>query len=299
MDGNDIHVPVLLEKVIKIFNLRPGQIYVDATVNGGGHGRAIAERVGKNGRVIGIDWDCALIEELRIKNQALGVKNIEAVCGSYVNISEILAKKKIENVDGVLFDLGFSSYHLERSGRGFSFQRDEPLDMRYNATSNELTAEKIINEWPGDAIAALLRDFGEERYAERIADAIVRARARRRIGRTGELVSIIHSAVPRRSVNNIHPATRAFQALRIAVNGELEALEKGLDAARQALAPGGRMAVISFHSLEDRIVKNFFRRVHASGIMKILTKKPIRVSAKELRGNPRSRSARLRAAEKV
>lgn len=272
---------------------------MDATVNGGGHGKAIAELVGPKGKVIGIDWDCGLIRELGIRNKELGIKNIEAICDTYTNLRTILSERKIPSADGILFDLGFSSHHIERSGRGFSFRRDEPLDMRYNVETNELTAEKIINEWTGEAIAALLRERGEERWAGRIARAIVRARVSRRVARTGELVSIIDSAVPRRSLRNIHPATRTFQALRIAVNGELEALEKGLEGAREALASGGRMAVVSFHSLEDRIVKNFFRESQKSGTMATLTKKPTRPSAGEMRENPRSRSARLRAAEKL
>ena len=314
----EVHIPVLREEVVEILNPKPGQIFIDANVNGGGHARVIAERVGLKGRVIGMDWDCGLLKEstLRLRshpsqsyggqagqalqlNSGQGIKNIELVCENFANIETVAKKLGLKNIDGILFDLGFSSYHIEKSGRGFSFMRDEPLDMRYNQ-QHELTAKKIINEWPQDAIANLLREYGEERYAHRIATGIVTARRQKNIHTTAELVGVIRRNVPHAYLKGrLHFATRTFQALRIAVNHELENLTKALEGSLAVLFPGGRIAVISFHSLEDRAVKSFFNEYQKRGAVKIINKKLIRPTIKEIKENPRARSARLRGAEKI
>lgn len=307
-----MHTPVLLNEVFKIFDPKPGETYIDATVNGGGHARAIAERVGEKGLVLGIDWDCNLIEELRTKNPApdasrrygtgleLRNNNIKLICDNYANLANIIRKYNLDAPCGILFDLGFSSHQLEESRRGFSFLKSEPLDMRYDIKSNELTAEKIINTWERTAIADIIRRYGEERFADRIAEGILRARRTRRIQTTDELVAVISRSIPQSfRYHRIHFATRTFQALRIAVNHELENLEKVLPMARDALRIGGKITVISFHSLEDRIVKEFFRKESRADTLEILTKKPIRASQAEIRENPRARSAKLRAAIKI
>ncbi|MFY9462954.1 MAG: 16S rRNA (cytosine(1402)-N(4))-methyltransferase RsmH, partial [Candidatus Sungiibacteriota bacterium] len=276
-----------------------GQTFIDATVNGGGHARAIAEYISPAGKVIGIDWDCDLIRESGIKNQELGITNITLVCDTYVNIKAIAENQGVRTVDGILFDLGFSSHHLERSERGFSFLRDEPLDMRYNSEDNQLIAERIVNTWQEEEITKILWEYGEERWARRIARGIAEARAKKKIVSSKELADIIVRSIPRHASNRIHPATRTFQALRIAVNSELESLERVLPLAWELLVPGGRLVVISFHSLEDRMVKIFFKEQEKQGTVRMLTKKPIRASYEEIRVNPRSRSARLRGATKI
>mgnify|MGYP001575820379 CR=1 FL=1 len=286
----------MLKEVLEIFDPKPGQIYIDATVNGGGHAIALAQRLGQRGKIIGIDWDCALVEELRTNVLTSGVRNAEAICDNYVNIARIAeSKKMMRKVHGVLFDLGFSSHHIEYSGRGFSFLRDEPLDMRYNAAS-PLTAEEIVNTWTQGALEKMLAEFGEERFAARIARAIVRSRENGRIRRTLELVRIIEGGIPRGRRERIHPATKTFQAFRIAVNNELGNLGVALRAAVNVLVPGGKIAVISFHSLEDRIVKTFIKEGQAQGKLRALTEKPIRAGREEIKMNPRARSAKLRAA---
>lgn len=295
-----MHEPVLLKEVLEIFNPQPGQTYIDMTVNGGGHSRAIAQRVGPAGKVVGIDWDCGLIRELGIKNKKSGIKNITLACDNYVNLKRIAHERGASAADGILFDLGFSSYHTDESGRGFSFQRDEPLDMRYHPSGNTASAEQIINHDTPETIENIIRAYGGERYAHRIAAAIADRRRRRRIATTRDLAAIIRQAVPapyRRG--RIHPATRTFQALRIAVNRELENLQSGLSDTAEVLASGGTIIVISFHSLEDRIVKRFFKEKSEDGILELIMKKPICASREEKNINPRARSARLRAATKL
>ena len=296
----DIHRPVLLQEVLRIFDPKEGEIYVDATVNGGGHAKAILERVGPSGKVVGIDWDCGLIQELRTKNLELRKSNLILICDNYANLRSGIRKHNLAQVSGILFDLGFSSHHLEEARRGFSFLRDEPLDMRYNTFENELTAAKIINNWPEKAIEDIFRRYGEERFARNIARGIARARSEKKVSTTGELVGIISKSVPRAYLRKrIHPATKIFQALRIAVNRELENLEKALKDSVSVLRPGGKIAVISFHSLEDRIVKIFFKERARDKVLKIITPKPLRPAAEEVSLNPRARSALLRVAEKI
>lgn len=295
-----MHRPVLLQEVLELFHPRPGQTYIDMTVNGGGHALSIAERVRPGGRVLGIDWDTDLVRRLQVENKERGIKNVDVVCGNYARIKAIAGARRVSAVNGILFDLGFSSYHVDGSGRGFSFRTDEALDMRYHPAGDMITAEKIINHDSEKTIENIIREYGGERYARRIARAIADARKRRRITTGGDLADVIWRAVPapyRRS--RIHPATRSFQALRIAVNHELENLQIALSDATPLLGREGVMIVISFHSLEERIVKNFFKQKSQEGIFEIMTEKPMRASREELAANPRARSARLRAARKL
>lgn len=293
------HQPVLLKEVIEIFNPQPGECYIDATINGGGHSYAILEKIKSSGRILGIDWDCELIKKLQENNSKFGIQNLELICDNYANIKHIARKHNFNKVSGILFDIGFSSYHVEESERGFSFLRDEPLDMRYSLKNNE-TAEKIINSQPEKAIENILREYGEERFAASIARGIVAGRKQKRITRTIELVRVIGESVPRAYLKNkIHFATKTFQALRIAVNKELDNLRMALSDSLDILIPSGKIAVVSFHSLEDRIVKNFFKNLAREERIKILTNKPIIASYAESRENPRARSAKLRAATKL
>ena len=296
-----MHKPVLLDEVLGIFKPQPGETYIDATLNGGGHSAAIAEKISPGGTLIGMDLDCDLVETAKPKVKKLKLKiKFILLCANYADLKAISEKHKIGKVDGILFDLGFSSYHPERSGRGFSFQRDEPLDMRYNLLNNELTAEKIINTWDGEAIENLLRAYGEERFAGRITKGILWERKNKKIATTGKLVEVIKKNVPRGYLRGgLNPATRTFQALRIAVNKELENLELALPQAVELLKTSGKLIVISFHSLEDRIVKNFFRQKDKEKVLKVLTGKPLVPSWPEVKINPRARSAKLRTAQKL
>lgn len=301
-----MHTPVFLNEVLEIFDPQPGQTYVDATINGGGHSRALADRVGETGRIIGVDLDPGLIEKLRARNKQENKNNIELVHGNYAELDVILKKLGISEIDGILFDLGFSSYHVEESGRGFSFLRDEPLDMRYDPTRNGLTAEHIINTWSEQAIEDLIRTCGQERYSRRIASRIIVERKSKRIATTALLARIIcqsipvrSSAKPGRALTRIHPATRTFQALRMAVNDELGNIERAMKVATEKLCPGGKIIIISFHSLEDRAVKLFFQKLRNEQKLTLLTSKPIMPTLQEIKTNPRARSAKLRAAQKI
>ena len=294
----------MLNEIIEYLNPQSGQVFVDGTANGGGHTFAITERVVPNGKVVAIEWDAEIASNLELKVKSSKLKeNIKVVNDNYVNLKDILESLKIEKIDGMVLDLGFSSLHLESSGRGFSFQKDEPLDMRY-AQDQELTAYEIVNGWPEEDIARILRDYGEERFAYRIAKTIYDQRKREKIATTNDLVKVVEMAVPAfYKRGKINCATRTFQALRIAVNRELDNIEKVLPQIVEALNSKGKIAVISFHSLEDRIIKNFFREKakeeSAGGRIKIITKKPIIASEDEMRENPCSRSAKLRVAEKI
>lgn len=276
-----MHIPVLKKEVLGILDPKPNENFIDCTINGGGHTSAILEKNGPKGKVLGIESDRELYRRLNSRK----IERLILVNDSYVNLKEIVRKNNFGPINGILFDLGISSWHLEESGRGFTFQKYEPLDMRYN-TSQELTAEKIINKYPEKEIEKILRKYGEERFSKTIAKKIIKNRP---VKTTFELVKIIEQTVIRRQ--KIHPATRTFQALRIAVNQELDSLERALPQAEDILSPGGRLAVISFHSLEDRIVKNFFKKSN----LKILTDKPIIPSEQEIKQNLRSRSSKLRA----
>lgn len=292
------HKPVLLHEVLEQLSVQPNDIVVDATLGGAGHAREISDLLGANGVFIGFDLDENALDRAR---ETLGSVQPKVILieANFRDLAEELAKRGISKVAEVLFDLGWSSYQLG-SGRGFSFMADEPLRMTYSRTKNDLTAATIVNEWGEKSLADVIFGWGGERYARRIARSIVEARARKPIQTSRELADVIRDAVPaayRRG--KIHPATRTFQALRIAVNDELDALKEGLETAWHLLAPRGRIAVITFHSLEDRIVKKMFNEFEKSGEGMRITKKPIIPSAEEVRENPRSRSAKLRVIEKI
>ena len=301
-----VHIPVLQKEVIEYLNPQPNENFIDCTIGEAGHTLAILENTSPNGKVLGIDADPELIRNLKstLRGASSEIRNFEKrillISDNFVNLHEIVKHTKFGSVSGILFDLGMSSWHLEESDRGFSFLKREPLDMRYNP-QNPLTAEKILNFWSEQEIEKILSEYGEERFSKTIAKDIVRARKFKPIENTSQLVEIIRGAISFKSQHQrIHFATRTFQALRIAVNDELNNLETVLPQAIEVLKPGGRLAVISFHSLEDRIVKNFLRE-HSDGLFgcKILTKKPTTPSQEEIKINPRARSAKLRAAIKI
>lgn len=294
------HIPVLLKEVMDGLDPKPGETMIDGTANGGGHTRAIADRVAPDGKVISIEWDKEIFKKLKsdIENSEYRDR-VVAVNDNYANLKNILSGLEVEKADGVLLDLGFSSVHVDISGRGFSFQKDEPLDMRYNQ-DQAVTAYEIVNSWPELEIAEILKKYGEERFAYRIAKSICENRKREKIGTTLQLVDVVRGAVPAfYRKGKINCATRTFQALRIAVNGELDNIENVLPQMIDVLSSGGRIAIISFHSLEDRIIKNFFRDKSKEGLLKTITKKPITAAKEEAFENPRARSAKLRVAVKI
>ena len=293
-----MHVPVLLKEVIDYLSPKANKNFIDATVGEGGHGLAILKKNGPNGKLLGIEIDSSVYESLKEKMAEMA-KRVVLVNDSYINLEKIVKRNDFKPIHGILFDLGMCSWHLDTSGKGFSYLKDEPLDMRFD-TKNDLTAAEIINTWDIKKIEKILREFGEEKYVYRISLAIKGARKKERIIGTQQLVDILKRALPKNYDNKrIHFATRTFQALRIAVNNELQTIEEGLEQAIKILEPNGKIVVISFHSLEDRIVKNIFREKAKIGELNILTKKPITPCLEEIKNNSRSRSAKLRAAEKI
>jgi 16S rRNA (cytosine1402-N4)-methyltransferase len=283
---------VLLEEVLEALGARGevGYRALDCTVGAGGHAVGLLERSSPDGRLVGLDADPDALELARARLAPFG----DRVRLLQRNFGE-LAELALEPMDGVVFDLGLSSMQLESSGRGFSFRLDEPLDMRFDADSDAPTAAELLNSLPEAELERLLREYGEEPRARRVAREVVR---RRPLARTGDLVAAVGAALgPARG--RIHPATRTFQALRIAVNDELRILEAGLDAAIELLRPGGRIAVISFQSLEDRIVKWRFRGWAEQGLARVLTRKPVVPATEEASRNPRARSAKLRVLERL
>lgn len=298
-----IHTAVLKKEVLEYLNPNQNENFVDCTIGEGGHAEDILGKNGPEGKVLGIDLDPQQIAA----SQWLHVQfkdRIVLVNDSYTNLAEIIKRKNFGPVSGILLDLGMSSAQLAAAHKGFSFQVDQGLDMRYNDETNYLTAEKIINEWPEEKIEEILRDYGEEKFAKKIAKGIVEERKKGRIKSTFQLIEIIKDATPSAYWRGkIHYATRTFQALRIAVNDELENIKKVLPQVISILAPEGRLVIISFHSLEDRIVKKFLtnqsKTTHGAPQLKILTKKPITASRDELGKNPRARSAKLRAAIRI
>ena len=291
-----MHIPVLQKEVIEYLSPKPNENFIDCTIDGGGHTAAILEKTSPKGRVLGIDADPEMLKNLeyRISNTEFK-KRLVLVNDNFANLKEIVKKVNLKSIQGILFDLGMSSWHLEESGRGFSFLRKEPLDMRYNA-NNPLNAEKLLNYWSESEIERVLREYGEEIFSRQIAREIVAVRKIKPIKNNLQLVEILKRAIPVRFHHQkLHFATQTFQAIRIAVNDELNNLKKALPQALEILKPKGKLIVISFHSLEDRIVKNFLKE----SSIKILTKKPVVPTQKEIIINHRSRSAKLRAAEKV
>lgn len=290
-----IHTPVMLQEVLDLLNLHPGMRVLDATIGAGGHAKRILERIQPQGFLIGMDQDKEILEVAR---DSLGTSDqVRLFCENFRNAGRLLQRERIQPLDACLLDLGVSSYQLEKRERGFSFQTDGKLDMRMD-TASSITAFELVNRLPEREMADLLHRLGQERYARRIASSIVRARHRQPIQTTGQLAELIGRAVPYRGGSRVHPATRTFQAFRMAVNQELEALEEALPQMAALLKTGGRICVISFHSLEDRTVKIFVRRLVTEKQMKWITKKPLTPSPAERLKNPRSRSAKLRVAEK-
>ncbi|MCL4405267.1 MAG: 16S rRNA (cytosine(1402)-N(4))-methyltransferase RsmH [Patescibacteria group bacterium] len=292
------HIPVLLDKALEALDVNQDDFIVDGTVDGGGHGLRIIERLGKQGIFLGIDRDKDMINKLRTQLAEIdktGPRTL-LVDASYSELPIILKKESLPKVDGLLLDLGFSSDQLA-SGRGFSFQGDEPLDMRYDR-SKGMTAAEVISKLPESELADIFFNYSGERYSRRIAKNIVEARRREKILNTSQLSQIVSKSVPGYyERGRINPATRVFQALRIYVNDELTELQKILNNLKTVMAPGGRVVIISFHSLEDRIVKKGFQVLSKDGVARALVSKPVTAGEEETSRNPRSRSAKLRAIE--
>lgn len=300
------HVPVLMNEVLGQLDCKPGMRVIDCTLGDAGHAEQILKRIMPDGKLLGIDADQEAIE--RAKNFLSSFKkHITIVCDNFAHIADIAEAHGFTSVDAVLMDLGWSTPQFEERGRGFSFERGEPLDMRYSGESDKhkQTAAEIINNFNQKELNNLFRKYGEEKFSKEIAEVIVEKRKQKKIENTSELVNIILEVYRKKLksvkdipwIGGIHPATKLFQALRIAVNDELEVLKKTLPQATQLLAVGGRLAVITFHSLEDRIVKHYFQTLNVKDF-KILTKKPLIASKEELVHNPRARSAKLRVVEK-
>lgn len=312
------HIPVLLTECLEYLNLQTHYTFVDATLGGAGHSLEVAKRIGPDSRLIGIDQDpvaraaaterlLALPDEVR--------PNIDVLAGNFGDLDSLLLEARVPSIDGILFDLGVSSVQIDTPSRGFSFKEDAPLDMRMDPSKHTLNAAEIINTYNAADLTRIIRQYSDEKWASRIADFIVKSREEVPITTSGQLVEIIKAAIPasaRRATG--HPAKRTFQALRIEVNSELDVLRRGLEAAIRWLAPGGRIVVISYHSLEDRIVKDIFKQ-YSQGctcppdlpvcvcgnkpVLKVVTKKPILPTAEEIERNPRSRSAKLRVATRL
>ncbi len=312
------HTPVLLAEVTQLLSPKPGSIVVDCTLGGAGHATRIADLVAPTGTIVGIDQDDAALDAaatiLRLGQQEPHARTV-LLKGNFGRLDDLLVQACVPYVDGFLFDLGVSSPQIDVALRGFSFKEDAPLDMRMDPGLQTLTAAEVIADYTQADLARIIRDFGEDRWASRIAAFITTARARRPIETSGQLVEVVKAAIPasaRRSGG--HPAKKTFQALRIEVNDELGALERGLTAAIGWLSPGGRIAVISYHSLEDRVVKRIFAEA-AEGcvcppdlpvctcgrkpVLSIITRRPITPSSGEIEENPRARSAKLRGAERL
>lgn len=295
-----MHIPVLTKEVLRYLDPQPHQNFIDATIGGGGHTKEILERTKPYGKVIGIDWNEDIIMDLTQQfKKEIGEKRMYLVCDNFANLAALIAKSAISPVSGVLFDLGLSRDILERSGRGFSFRKDEPLVMTYHraGAETELTAYEVVNKFSEEELADVFKKFGEERYAVRYANAIIRHRRETPIRTSKELAEVIRASTPRHS--RIHPATRVFQAIRIVVNDELNNLIRALSQALEVIEVDGRVVAISYHSLEDRIVKNTFREVHEKKLVALLTEKPVVPSHEEILKNPSSRSAKLRAVKKL
>lgn len=303
----------MLDEIIEHLSLKKGGNYIDCTLGGAGYTIAIAKAIGSKGRVLAIDLDGAAIENAEKKIKKEGLKNIILVNENFRNLSQVIQDKFEKNIkfDGIVFDLGLSSYQLEDGDRGFSFLSNDSLDMSFQGDNHRTF--RIVNRWKEDNIEKIIREYGEERYAKKIAKAIVLYRKKEKIKNSVQLAEIIQKVVPYKK-KHPHASTKTFQALRIATNDELQNIEQTLPQALENLSPGGKLAVVSFHSLEDRVVKNFFKHESKDCIcppefptcqcdhkktLKIITKKPLIPTKKEVANNRRSRSAKLRVAEKL
>ena len=306
------HVPVLFEECMENLNIRPDGIYVDGTLGGGGHAYGIGEKLSEKGLLIGIDRDRDALDAAGKRLQPLKCRKV-LVQSTYAEIKDVLAGESITGIDGAILDIGVSSFQLDNSERGFSYMQDAPLDMRMNR-DDQLTASDVVNGYSGKQLTDIIKTYGEERWASRIAEFIVKARKDKKIETTQQLVDIIKAAIPASARREgPHPAKRTFQAIRIEVNGELDQLEKAVDEFCDVLNPGGRLCIITFHSLEDRIVKQAFQKRlnpctcppefpvcvcgKVADVVKV-TGKPITANEEELEQNPRARSAKLRVIEK-
>jgi len=291
------HIPVLQKEVIKILAPHPNENFIDATLGFGGHAQLLLKKIAPYGKLLGIDQDLEALNQAK-KNLREFEERFQYYHGNFINLGLIVRDWQVDIIDGILFDLGVSTYQLLTAERGFSFNLSAPLDMRMDPTRQKITAADIVNKYSEKDLSRILFELGEERYAKKIAAKISIARKKEPIRTTNQLVEIIKSAMPPdyRYSREHHFATSAFRALRMAVNDELGSLKKVLPQAIQILSPGGRIAIISFHSLEDRIVKNFFRE---SQDLEIITEKPIVASVEEIQKNPKARSAKLRAARKL
>ena len=297
------HFPVLLKETIGILDPKSGDFFIDGTLGGGGHAIEVIKKIGNRGIFLGLDWDkeaVALANKMFIPERKASFPKMIFIQGNYADLPEIMRKNGLPRASGLLLDIGLSSNQLEGSGRGFGFRKNEPLDMRYEDKKERKSAADALERASESALVKIFQDFGEERHARRIAGAIVKSRKTAPLKTTEDLVKLVLKAIPSGKNGSgkrtrIHPATRIFQALRIFVNDELENLTKALDNLPKIMAPGGKVAIISFHSLEDRLVKYGFRNMAKEKRAAILTKKPIRPSPEEAAKNPRSRSAKLRA----
>ena len=287
------HKPVLFEETLRYLELQPGMVVVDGTMGGGGHAEAMLEIIGPTGTLVGFDRDEEAVK--RCQDRFKDRKNVHVVHANFRNMSQALSELHISQINAVLLDIGISSFQIDEAERGFSFQKEGPLDMRMNNTEGP-TAADLVNTLPSKELDRILFEWGEERSARKITRVICDRRSKKRFETTLDLAQTIEKVVPRHG--RLHPATRTFQGLRIAVNDELGALEDGLRFGFESLASGGKMAVISFHSLEERIVKNYFRDKMRSGDGLLINKKPITPTVDEVRLNSRSRSAKLRVIEK-
>lgn len=306
------HVSVLLEETIEALNIKEDGIYVDGTLGGAGHSSHIIRRLSSKGLLIGIDQDKDALAAA--KERLSPFENVRYIHSNFYNIEQVLRELQIEKVDGILMDLGVSSYQLDNAERGFSYMVDAPLDMRMNR-ENSFSAFEVVNTYSEDELNRIIRDYGEDKFARRIAKFIVEGRQKKAIETTLELVDIIKAAIPAKARREgPHPAKRTFQAIRIEVNKELEILNKAIEDSINSLNPGGRIAIITFHSLEDRIVKNKFRDLEnpckcpsdfpvcicgKNPVIKVISRKPVEPSQEEVEVNPRSRSAKLRIAERI
>ncbi len=308
------HIPVMPQEVLHYLNCRPGGVYADGTIGGTGHARIILENTAPDGILIGCDQDADAISNAK-KALISFAQRVHLFHGNFVRFPVFFSQIHIDRVDGILLDLGVSMHHLKHSGRGFSFRQDEPLDMRMN-TGADITAADIVNTETEEGLIRIFREYGEERWARTIARRIVTVRRRQQIRTSGLLADIVCAAIPKKSMQNrrIHPATRVFMALRIAVNQELERLEAFMETAADLLNANGRLCVLSYQSLEDRIVKHGIKRLemgcrcppdfpkcvcNQTATVRNLTRKPVRPTSAEIQGNPMARSARLRAVEKL
>lgn len=307
------HIPVLFHEIMDIMAPQPGEVFVDCTLGGGGHSKGFLERISPDGMLIGIDQDTNALAAAK-QNLSVYDGQVTYVHSNYSSLDEILTAYAPEGVDGILFDIGVSSHQLDEKDRGFSYMQDAPLDMRMDQ-SRSMTAWDVVNTYSEDDLHRILKEYGEERWAKRIARFIVEFRSKKPIDTTGELVDIIKRAIPKGArEEGSHPAKRTFQAIRIEVNDELGVLERTIEVAVKHLKLGGRVGIISFHSLEDRIVKEKFRYLASDCIcppelpfcqcdkvseVKILTRKPVTASPEELEMNSRAKSAKFRAVEKI